>query len=592
MADKGSARTIEPSGVRYHGFDALRAWAMSMGIVLHAAWIMMPGEVGAPMTDVSASPVTEFIVLAIHTFRMQLFFVVAGLFACLLLRKRGLGKLALNRVQRIVLPLVAFWLILCPIMIWQYNAGGLASGAIQSEQSAWQLTRRYFANINADNVMLLHLWFIYYLCWVYVLVFAARGVASLVDPKRKIRDSISARFGDGLASPWSVLILAAVFALLMIPMKGSWGVDIGLAGLIPKWPGLLTYVGYFVVGWLIFRNIDRLNLFIRGWQWKLAVGLLLIVPYYFYSRYVSDHGYATRKYPQLVVADFHHQDGQPLYPEFRDELMAADADSIAAALWREIPEENRRFVEEHESVSENQLNGFLIAINRNALGGSEVSEQLNLDSMALSDEGRRLSQIPAVDRTVEQNQLLNRELINSEFAGIIYTEDVHRPYYYPIRIAYSFGYSLITWLLIFGCIGFSQNYFDRESRFWRYFSDSAYWFYLAHLPIQFQLLLWIGDEPWHWTIKFSTYVVATIAVLLTSYHLLVRPTWIGWFLNGRMTSVWGRSSGDAKIERTSVEQAVMGRSDLEHRKQRIDEASVSVEPRGEMNGPVGERVGQ
>lgn len=99
----------------------------------------------------------------------------------------------------------------------------------------------------------------------------------------------------------------------------------------------------------------------------------------------------------------------------------------------------------------------------------------------------------------------------------------------------------MTWFLIFGCIGFSQTYFHAENRFWRYFSDSSYWFYLAHLPIQFQILLWIGGEPWNWTLKFLVYVVGTTAVLLPSYHFLVRPTGIGWLLNGRMVPIYSKS---------------------------------------------------
>ena len=74
---------------------------MSMGIVLHAAWIMTPGESGAPMTDVSASTVTSYIDAGIHMFRMQLFFLLAGFFACLLVRKRGVGSFLRNRFFRI-----------------------------------------------------------------------------------------------------------------------------------------------------------------------------------------------------------------------------------------------------------------------------------------------------------------------------------------------------------------------------------------------------------------------------------------------------------------------------------------------------------
>jgi len=50
-----------------------------------------------------------------------------------------------------------------------------------------------------------------------------------------------------------------VSGLPMMSMKSCWGIDIDLASLFPRWPGLLSYVAYFVVGWLIFRHVDKLD---------------------------------------------------------------------------------------------------------------------------------------------------------------------------------------------------------------------------------------------------------------------------------------------------------------------------------------------
>ena len=67
--------------------------------------------------------------------------------------------------------------------------------------------------------------------------------------------------------------------------------------------------------------------------------------------------------------------------------------------------------------------------------------------------------------------------------------------------------------------------------------------YLAHIPVQFQILLLVGEETWPASLKFGVYVFGTIAVLWPSYHFLVRPTWIGWLLNGRMVQI--RAEHDA-----------------------------------------------
>lgn len=526
---------VEASSVRYHGLDALRAWAMSLGIVLHAAWIMVPGEAGAPATDASAHSFFDWLCLAIHTFRMQLFFVMAGFFACLLLRKRGVLKFVKNRFSRIVLPLVVFWILLCPIMMWQYNVAGLRSGAIQSESSAIALTVEFFAAMTPDSTMFLHLWFLYYLAWAYVFTVLARAIMVAIDRDGAWRQRASDLFGAIVVRPWSAVVLAAAFAPMIWLMKGPWGIEVGFDTLFLKWPGMITYLLYFIAGWLIFRNVDKLDLIVKGWRWQLAIGLLLTVPYYFGAHAAIQNGYATWKYPLLSVEDvqYDHENDRFDYPALRGKLQNAEEGSIAMAVWQAIPELNREWVTDHETASQNQLTGLMNSINIAVLTDPKFPEQVDISGLTLSDQAVATSQLAENERDPDQSTRLNREILIAGFGGVIRTEDIHQPFYYATRAFYAFAYSLTTWLLIFGCIGLFQTYCNHESKFWRYFSDSSYWMYLAHLPIQFQILLWVGDKPWSGPVKFLVYVVGTAAILVPSYHFLVRPTWIGYLLNGR-----------------------------------------------------------
>ncbi len=559
MAAEAEVRRSGSARTRYHGLDALRAWAMSMGLVLHAAWIMIPGEAGAPKTDASASNVTDYICLSIHTFRMQLFFVLAGLFACLLVHKRGTKRFASNRLLRVAVPLLLGWLVLCPIMIYQYNAAGLQSGAIRSSSSAWDLTVLYFTNISADSVLLLHLWFLYYLALVYAIVIALRTLICAVDHSGVMRRRLANWASVILVSRWNVFCLAAASATLLFPMKVSWGIEVDLASLIPRWPGLASYLVFFVVGWLIFCNMEKLPAMLCGWRWQLAAGIVLTVPYYFYNHYAAENGYVTYKYPFLVVEDvaYNMETQARDYPSLREHLLDAKNNTVAYELWQTLPAANQRFIREHATATENQLAGLLETINRSTVIDTDFPQRVDTASLGLPLPARKILQNTASSRTTDEVALLNRKILEAGFNGTICSEDVNRPYYYPMRAAYSYGYSLITWLLIFGCIGFTQQFFSSESRFCRYFSDASYWFYLAHLPVQFQILLWIGDEPWHWSLKFLTYILGTIAVLLPSYHYLVRPTWIGWLLNGKRIRLRGSGNVTAAPELTpsSVEAA-------------------------------------
>jgi hypothetical protein len=64
-----------------------------------------------------------------------------------------------------------------------------------------------------------------------------------------------------------------------------------------------------------------------------------------------------------------------------------------------------------------------------------------------------------------------------------------------------------------------------------------------HLVVQFQILIWVGQQPWNFALKFALYVVGALLVLVPTYHLLVRPTWLGWLLAGRRHPIRGSVAG-------------------------------------------------
>ena len=63
---------------RYHGLDALRAWAMFLGIVLHAALPYMTSSDRANwgIVDPSQDATLTTFVLWVHAYRMELFFMI------------------------------------------------------------------------------------------------------------------------------------------------------------------------------------------------------------------------------------------------------------------------------------------------------------------------------------------------------------------------------------------------------------------------------------------------------------------------------------------------------------------------------------
>jgi glucan biosynthesis protein C len=102
-----------------------------------------------------------------------------------------------------------------------------------------------------------------------------------------------------------------------------------------------------------------------------------------------------------------------------------------------------------------------------------------------------------------------------------------------IKLAYAAIYAFAMWSWVFAIIGLALRFFAAPSAKIRYLADSSYWMYLVHLPLVFALQVLMMDWPLHWTVKFPILLAATVAILLTSYHFLVRSTFLGKVLNGR-----------------------------------------------------------
>jgi surface polysaccharide O-acyltransferase-like enzyme len=89
-----------------------------------------------------------------------------------------------------------------------------------------------------------------------------------------------------------------------------------------------------------------------------------------------------------------------------------------------------------------------------------------------------------------------------------------------------------AWVVTLGIIGLFSRYCSHLGYRAQWFSDSAYWMYLAHLPLVLAIQIAVVSLPWPPSLKFVLVMVAVTLLLLTSYRWLVRYTWIGTLLNG------------------------------------------------------------
>lgn len=103
-------------------------------------------------------------------------------------------------------------------------------------------------------------------------------------------------------------------------------------------------------------------------------------------------------------------------------------------------------------------------------------------------------------------------------------------------LLYNSVYGLTAMTCVFAFIGFFMAKFNRSSKTIRYFSDSSYWLYLVHLPVVVCFQILVAPYQWPLLLKLGVIFLPSFAILLLSYHLLVRKTWIGILLNGRRHS--------------------------------------------------------
>ena len=101
---------------RLHALDAVRAFALLLGIVFHAGFSFIPGMIPGIWAIVDTSPSTAIsaVLFTSHIFRMSLFFFIAGFFARMMFHRKGPRGFWSDRARRILAPLVVGWMVLFP----------------------------------------------------------------------------------------------------------------------------------------------------------------------------------------------------------------------------------------------------------------------------------------------------------------------------------------------------------------------------------------------------------------------------------------------------------------------------------------------
>ena len=250
--------------------DQLRAILMLIGIpyhvglvyAAHAVWIVESSEKSLPVT---------WVIQFSHTFRMPVFFLIAGFFSALMIPRRGLGLWLAGRAWRIGIPLLTSLILVSALMVLASGvAAGGATNAIptlltemSSPSAAWTV----------------HLWFLLYLL-IYCMLFAGLWLLGsrwgLGAPIGRVQDRIE-------QNPWlGWLGLAALGLVVLASAVVAAKLDIAylMGGIFVAGQFVADGV-MFLVGALIASRPTWFEAFIRPrwpvWAVALATAVTMAV---------------------------------------------------------------------------------------------------------------------------------------------------------------------------------------------------------------------------------------------------------------------------------------------------------------------------
>lgn len=257
---------------RLHGFDALRGGLLLLGVVQHSTGPFVPLEQYWVLEDVNQNIAIGTLSFVIHVFRMTAFFALAGFFARMSVHRLGTPRFAQDRFRRVFLPFVVGWFAIIPLtllistwtLVESYGPEGLRSHLAPP------------ASINANNIPLQHLWFLYVLSLIYAGVVVGRWLMRLVDPNCRLSNFAHRIARPILGNPLGILCLALPATIVMGTVP-NWTTSVGPptpnGGLFYVARSVLVYGAAFAAGWAMHRQLDLWPRWAQWWPWMLAVAL-------------------------------------------------------------------------------------------------------------------------------------------------------------------------------------------------------------------------------------------------------------------------------------------------------------------------------
>ena len=262
---------------RYHGLDFVRAMAMMLGLVLHVCIFFMPADNYLWVAgEYSGDPANRWLLNFIHLFRMELFFLMAGFFAELVIMRKGFGNLVKDRTKRILIPFIIAVLFMVPLHYFVTNVNGFYSSTLDEYGFFERYKVLFFWGTFADKPIydrtdiLAHYWFMFYLLVIYIFHFMFRPVVDVILQMKALNQfwafCLRHRYGVFLLGLVSLPFQYSLRDLFFPPS----GYDVPVLD-------VAFYGLYYFAGVLLFKSREQLKLLAKNCWFYFFIS----VPFYF-----------------------------------------------------------------------------------------------------------------------------------------------------------------------------------------------------------------------------------------------------------------------------------------------------------------------
>jgi len=213
---------LKEKSQRLYELDWLRVLVILNLIPFHAAWLItfIPGFSHIPKAGPTASAI-KYCISFVAYWQMPLLFFIAGTTTFISLSYRSPREYMLERVKRLLVPLIFFILVLCPLML--YLLHGSSNGrsisdylfrfwpqCLKAPHNSWPGGRPALPGWG-------HLWFVSYL-----LLISLGTLPLLLYCKKHLGRGLPGRPGNLIARRGAIFLPGASFVVVAVALAPKW----------------------------------------------------------------------------------------------------------------------------------------------------------------------------------------------------------------------------------------------------------------------------------------------------------------------------------------------------------------------------------